>query len=592
MKQKMTGSVDVIKLIIESLRNKEETLEDEINDRFDQLAAIIEERRACLLNQLHSRVSSTCEKLDSQRKDLEDNCMNASKPGGASDTIIDNCSEPSKAEICGETGDLRSKCKAAIPVETDYLDLAWDTLDDLKELCCSVGEIVSSSCIPSQSSAVGEGLRKAIVGKQSLVTLTTRDCSGDLTPGPSLSQITCQIESVGGVEPGSLPRLIQLQVIFVKCGEYDVVYTLPKEGRYRMWIRIYGKDVQDSPYQITCLPPPDIRRAVRSCSASLPRQKDGVRVRSRRSTPGGRPLSAHSCNSFGSGKKLSWNSSGSGKNPVDDDLILVIGSRGRGKGEFTNPQGVAVTSNNEILVCDSNSQCVQVFNTSGAVLGRWGVRGRLPGQLQRPTGIAVMKDGSIAVSDYDNRWVSVFEAGGKYKYKTGGNKLLGPKGLAVSGTGDLVVVDNKASCVHIVQPMGKAISKFGSRGSGTAQFAGPHYAAVNSHNNIIISDFHNHNIKVFTEEGHFIFSFGCNGEGNGQFNAPTGVAVDSQDNILVADWGNSRIQVFDQYGSFLSYVNTSGCKLYGPQGLALTSDGHIVVADSGNHCVKMYRYLQ
>ena len=63
MKQKMTGSVDVIKLIIESLRNKEETLEDEINDKFDQVAAIIEERRACLLHQLHSRVSSTCEKL-------------------------------------------------------------------------------------------------------------------------------------------------------------------------------------------------------------------------------------------------------------------------------------------------------------------------------------------------------------------------------------------------------------------------------------------------------------------------------------------------------------------------------------------------
>ena len=70
-------------------------------------------------------------------------------------------------------------------------------------------------------------------------------------------------------------------------------------------------------------------------------------------------------------------------------------------------------------------------------------------------------------------------------------------------------------------------------------------------------------------------------------------------------------QVFDQYGSFLSYVNTSGCKLYGPQvriysslfgenshnfpvsqGLALTKEGNIVVADSGNHCVKLYRYLQ
>ena len=96
----------------------------------------------------------------------------------------------------------------------------------------------------------------------------------------------------------------------------------------------------------------------------------------------------------------------------------------------------------------------------------------------------------------------------------------------------------------------------------------------------------------------------------------------------MADWGNSRIQVrnifvkkttviyilqvFDQYGSFLSYVNTSGCPLYGPQvcrniqytifafidfqkyfqGIALTADGNIVVADSGNHCIKIYKYLQ
>ena len=139
-----------------------------------------------------------------------------------------------------------------------------------------------------------------------------------------------------------------MQVIFLKCGEYDIVYTLPKEGRYRMWIRIHGKDIEDGPFHITCLPTDDTRRSVRSYSSSLPRKKTGVRVRSRRSTPGGRPVSAHS-----------WGSAGSGQNPVDDDLILVIGSRGRNKGEFSNPQGVSVTPDGKILVCDSNNQCVQ-----------------------------------------------------------------------------------------------------------------------------------------------------------------------------------------------------------------------------------------
>ena len=33
-------------------------------------------------------------------------------------------------------------------------------------------------------------------------------------------------------------------------GEYDIVYSLPKEGRYRLWIRIFGQDVKDSPFQV------------------------------------------------------------------------------------------------------------------------------------------------------------------------------------------------------------------------------------------------------------------------------------------------------------------------------------------------------
>ena len=53
--------------------------------------------------------------------------------------------------------------------------------------------------------------------------------------------------------------------------------------------------------------------------------------------------------------------------------------------------------------------------------------------------------------------------------QVGGSKLLGPKGVAVSRSGELVVVDNKASTVYILQPSGKLITKFGSRGSEAAQ---------------------------------------------------------------------------------------------------------------------------
>ena len=155
-----------------------------------------------------------------------------------------------------------------------------------------------------------------------------------------------------------------------------------------------------------------------------------------------------------------------------------------------------MTASGDILVCDSNTQCVQVFSSTGQFISRWGLRGRSPGQLQRPTGVTVLRDGRVAVSDYDNKWVSIHEPGGKFISKMGGTRLLGPKGVTVANSGELIVVDNKASCVYILQPSGKLVTKFGSRGSELDQFAGPHYAAVNSLGNIIVSDFHNHNIKV------------------------------------------------------------------------------------------------
>ena len=89
-----------------------------------------------------------------------------------------------------KTLEISSTWKAPVPVETDYVALAWEALEELKEVAGTVGEVITSSCIPSLSSAgayknnnacynpfflkVGEGLRKACMGKQSLVTLTTR----------------------------------------------------------------------------------------------------------------------------------------------------------------------------------------------------------------------------------------------------------------------------------------------------------------------------------------------------------------------------------------------------------------------------------
>ena len=53
------------------------------------------------------------------------------------------------------------------------------------------------------------------------------------------------------------------------------------------------------------------------------------------------------------------------------------------------------------------------------------------------------QQGLIAVSDYDNKCVTLFDMDGKFRSRLGAGKMLGPKGIATTSRGDIVVIDNK-----------------------------------------------------------------------------------------------------------------------------------------------------
>ncbi|XP_064433114.1 tripartite motif-containing protein 3 isoform X1 [Mirounga angustirostris] len=455
------------------------------------------------------------------------------------------------------------------PHENAQLELVLE-VDGLRRSVLNLGALLTTSATAHETVATGEGLRQALVGQPASLTVTTKDKDGRLVRTGS-AELRAEITGPDGTR-------LPVPVVDHKNGTYELVYTARTEGELLLSVLLYGQPVRGSPFRVRALRPGD-----------LPPSPDDVKRRVK--SPGGpgshvrqkavrRPSSMYSTG----GKRKD--------NPIEDELVFRVGSRGREKGEFTNLQGVSAACSGRIVVADSNNQCIQVFSNEGQFKFRFGVRGRSPGQLQRPTGVAVDTNGDIIVADYDNRWVSIFSPEGKFKTKIGAGRLMGPKGVAVDRNGHIIVVDNKSCCVFTFQPNGKLVGRFGGRGATDRHFAGPHFVAVNNKNEIVVTDFHNHSVKVYSADGEFLFKFGSHGEGNGQFNAPTGVAVDSNGNIIVADWGNSRIQVFDSSGSFLSYINTSAEPLYGPQGLALTSDGHVVVADAGNHCFKAYRYLQ
>ncbi|XP_056139770.1 tripartite motif-containing protein 3-like isoform X2 [Lampris incognitus] len=568
----LTAAIDLVNEIAKQLTERKNEAVTEIGNTFEELEKALHLRKTALITEVENICSTKQKVLQAQLVSLLQGKENIQSSCNFTEQALSHGSATEVLLVQKQMGERVSALARHTfpehPHENGHLECQVET-EGLRRSIQNLGVLITTGAVAHTSVATGEGLRHALVGQHTTVTVTTKDKDGELVKTGNATLRAEIISADGGCT--------EAEVVDNKNGTYEVGYTLRLEGEFSFSLLLYEQPVRGSPFRLRAVKPSDVlqspddvKRRVKSPSGG------GGHVRQKAVR---RPSSMYSTT-----KKK--------ENPIEDELIYRVGTRGRDKGEFTNLQGISTSNNGRIVVADSNNQCIQVFSNDGQFKMRFGVRGRSPGQLQRPTGVTVDVNGDIIVADYDNRWISIFSSDGKFKSKIGAGRLMGPKGVAVDKNGHIITVDNKACCVFVFQSNGKLVTKFGARGTLDRQFAGPHFVAINNKNEIVVTDFHNHSVKVYNADGEFLFKFGSHGEGNGQFNAPTGVAVDANGNIIVADWGNSRIQVFDSSGSFLSYINTSADPLYGPQGLALTSDGHVAVADSGNHCFKVYRYLQ
>jgi alpha-tubulin suppressor-like RCC1 family protein len=90
-------------------------------------------------------------------------------------------------------------------------------------------------------------------------------------------------------------------------------------------------------------------------------------------------------------------------------LLRQWGSEGSGDGEFSLPTTgfadttmISASAAGEVYVCDYGNNRVQVFNSNGTLLRKWGQAGSLPGQFSSPpAAITVSADGSeVCLVDY------------------------------------------------------------------------------------------------------------------------------------------------------------------------------------------------
>ncbi|XP_018326062.1 brain tumor protein [Agrilus planipennis] len=262
-----------------------------------------------------------------------------------------------------------------------------------------------------------------------------------------------------------------------------------------------------------------------------------------------------------------------------------FGEFGVMEGQFTEPSGVAVNAQNDIIVADTNNHRIQIFDKEGRFKFQFGECGKRDGQLLYPNRVAVVRtSGDIIVTERSpTHQIQIYNQYGQFVRKFGANILQHPRGVTVDNKGCIVVVECKVMRVIIFDQTGAVLQKFGC--SKHLEF--PNGVVVNDKREIFISDNRAHCVKVFNYEGVYLRQIG----GEGITNYPIGVGINASGDILIADnHNNFNLTIFTQDGQLVSALE-SKVKHAQCFDVALMDDGSVVLA-SKDYRLYIYRYVQ
>ncbi|XP_046339840.1 protein brain tumor-like [Haliotis cracherodii] len=254
------------------------------------------------------------------------------------------------------------------------------------------------------------------------------------------------------------------------------------------------------------------------------------------------------------------------------------------EGQFTEPSGVAVNAQNDIIVADTNNHRIQIFDKEGRFKFQFGECGKRDGQLLYPNRVSVVRSsGDIIVTERSpTHQIQIYNQYGQFVRKFGANVLQHPRGVTVDNKGRIIIVECKVMRVIIFDQFGNVLNKFGC--SKHLQF--PNSVVVNDKEEIFISDNRAHCVKVFNYQGVFLRQIG----GEGVTNYPIGVGINSAGEVLVADnHNNFNLTIFTQEGQL---INALESKVKHAQcfDVALMDDGSVVLA-SKDYKLYIYKYM-
>ncbi len=276
-----------------------------------------------------------------------------------------------------------------------------------------------------------------------------------------------------------------------------------------------------------------------------------------------------------------------------DGTQLVIGGNGSAKGQMSGVSDVAFDASGNLYFADTNNNRIEKYDAQGVfqtVAGGFG--GDV--QMNQPWSMTVAPDGTVFVADtwnhklvkLDKDLKKVKEWGVGGQTEAGGDplKLFGPRDIALSPEGNVLIVDTGNNRVIEYNGDGDFVRQFGNKGTSgdPMQLNEPSSLTVASNGDIYIADFWNKRIIHLDKDLKSKGIINVDAWGSQAVTERAYLALLSDGRLLATDPTHGKVLAFGADGSPLASYDVPKEGAQGqarPVGIA-TDGTNVVVTDS------------
>ena len=373
----------------------------------------------------------------------------------------------------------------------------------------------------------GRGLQSASANHSTCLVVELSDSSG--RPCSLKQNVTAELvlqSTSSQATPASRTQQPSTTVAMKSTSRYEVSYTAVRRGPYKLHVQVNGSEINGSPFMVTIYrDPTQLGSPVRVVKA-LNR------------------LYGIAFNNCGEMIVTEWYSH---QVAVFDDrgqsVRKFFGSRGEKAEQMKYPQGIAVDDMDNIYV--SSKHKLQKFTSSGELIKCIGREGSKEGEFNDPRGVTIHSN-QVYVCDADNHRIQVFDLELNFirsigSHGSGRGEFNRPLDVTFDIAGNMYVVEFDNSRVQVMDSSEQFVGMFDQEGEGELS----HPTALHiADKYVYVSDWSSHRIAVYKTSGQYVTSFGRHGEGEGELNSPFCITSCINGFIYVCDSNNKRVQVF------------------------------------------------